>query len=170
MEFLILFPLAIVLMIFTRWRDKQLMRLDWGSVAKFLAFMTFLTVFRISANSFLSDMAGLSPATLPIELIYLPVWHFFLVWWEDAIFALPIYWLLKKCKKWIAIPLIIALSLYFGYGHLYQGWFAVGLLSIYPYFISYRYGKRVGFGTVMVCHVLYDFITFYTAILMPSLV
>lgn len=65
--------------------------------------------------------------------------------------------------------LAVALSINFALGHAYQGVGGVLITMLYPYFISYRYGKKVGFGTVMICHILYDFITFYTVFLMRYL-
>lgn len=69
---------------------------------------------------------------------------------------LLIYYAEKFLPKWIFVPIVVLSSLIFGAGHLYQGYFVAALLSLYPYFVSYKYGKKYGYGTVMLCHITYD--------------
>lgn len=159
--------LIIILSIF----KPKLMDVKLDKIAKFLAFMAIITVFRVSLNSYLFELDPINnfPAP-PWQLMGMSKWRFGMVFWEDAIFAIPMVFLFKYMKKWITIPLVIGLSLLFASGHMYQGWWAVGITAFYPYFVSYRFGIKVGFGTVMVCHILYDFITVYTEIFLPYLV
>ena len=86
------------------------------------------------------------------------------MFWEDCVFVLPIFLAFKYLHKKWAITIAIILSGIFGFGHLYQGETAVLITSIYPY-IAYRYGLKYGFGTIMLCHILYDYFTFYTLML-----
>ena len=90
-----------------------------------------------------------------------------LVWLEDLAFAAPIY-LFKQYiskNKWFWIPIAIGFSLFFASQHVYLGYSWALVTILYPYLISCKYSLRFGFGTVMMCHVLYDFITYYTTVL-----
>jgi hypothetical protein len=153
------FQIALAIMVLVFIFDKKTLRVELDKVAKFLAFMAIITAIRLALMSH-SNSFGNS------NLMDIPFYSFGLVFWEDLFYAIPIYYTrhLKdhKYAKYVWYSLIIALSAHFGMGHLYQGVFAVFLTAIYPYFISYRYGKDVGFGTVMAGHVLYDMITFLT--------
>ena len=171
MEYLIMLGLALALMIGVQFtREKETMRITWLKVAEFMAFMVMVTLFRIYFIDF-----GLSTGliermpTLPLE-ISTNKWTLGLVWWEDMIFGFPIYLLAKYVdKKWLKWPLIVAISLMFGSGHAYQGMWAVALTSLYPYFISKKYGEKHGFGTVMLCHIMYDSFTTFGVLLLPYL-
>lgn len=196
------FLIALFFMMVVRFTDKEAMRVDLGSVAKFLAFMALATCARISGYDIMTQTGAPLPGMHP-ELIEMGVWRFMLVFWEDAFYVLPLYliykvekgyyfnikywgqsvkqigsrfkipWLAKKVKTIHFQPILLAaalvLSINFALGHMYQGWGGVVVTFFYPFFISFRYGKKVGFGTVMACHILYDFITFYTVIFMPYL-
>jgi hypothetical protein len=85
------------------------------------------------------------------------------VFWEDAVHALPLVLLGKMFanKTWYKIakwPLLAAVMCSFGAGHLYQGVLAACMLSFYIPF-SMKMGEKHGFGTVMLCHMMYDLIT-----------
>ncbi len=96
------------------------------------------------------------PPLLPVDATSL-----LFVWWEDLVFSyLLIYCSEKILPRWAFYIVAVISSAVFGLGHLYQGWLVVALLSFYPYFVSYKWGKRVGFGTIMASHVCYDFIVF----------
>lgn len=139
--------------------DKNTVRVQWDSLAKFIAFLCVVFVLRISMISASGDLP-LNPA----ELANRPSWPFALVFWEDAFYVLPLMFMdkFKWLKKWfIWWPVAIALSVHFGLGHAYQGNTAIFITAIYPIFISYRYAKKVGMGTVMLGHILYDFSTFW---------
>lgn len=138
--------------------DKNTVRVQWDSLAKFIAFLCVIFVLRISAISFAGELPQLPP-----ELMR-PTWPFALVFWEDAFYVLPLLFMdkFKWLRKWyIWYPVAIALSINFGLGHAYQGLQGILITSIYPVLISYRYSKKVGMGTVMLAHILYDFSTFW---------
>jgi hypothetical protein len=170
MEFLILFGLVIVAMIGIQFtKEKEIMRIEFDKVAQFLAFMALMTFARIAWSSFQMDMGKGGGMGIPPEIASAR-WTMILVFWEDMAFGVPIYFAFKYLKKkWQAIAIAIVISILFGLGHAYEGKQAMAVLALVPYFGMYKYGKRVGFGTTMVCHILYDFITFYTAWLLPLL-
>lgn len=138
--------------------DRETIRIEWPAVASFLAFMTLITFLRLSIFEY---------SHVPPAIANIPKFLFSLVWWEDGYFVLPIYIVLRYFKPLPAFFVVAAISLQFGFGHMYQGWIAVALTSLYPYFIAHNYGIKYGFGTVMVCHVLYDYITYYTVTVAP---
>ena len=86
------------------------------------------------------------------------------VFWEDACHSLPLVILGSMWPSKWAMPLrIIALMIVmtaFGLGHIYQGLGAACLLAFYiP--LSMKMGKKYGFGTVIICHTLYDLFTIF---------
>lgn len=170
---LILF-FAISAMIYLRWKDPQLIRIEWNKVASFLAFMAIFTVGRIAMYDFMVDMDPRFLWNLHRDNVIsqIPMWSFMLVFWEDVFFGMSIYWIMKKFKeqKWIWVPAVTAISVLFGLAHGYQGPYAIMITTFYPFFISYRLGKKYGFGTVQIGHILYDVITFYTILFLPYLV
>mgnify|MGYP003332928607 CR=1 FL=1 len=170
MGYLIAIGIGIAIMIAVRFsKEREILRVEWDKVAQFLAFMVMLTLFR----TYLIDlMMYLNPdqslPALPGEISGTK-WTLGLVFWEDAFFGIPVYFLSKYVKnKWLKWPAIVAISLLFGSGHLYQGPTGM-LLSLYPYFISKKYGERNGFGTVMLCHIMYDSFTAFWVVLLPYL-
>jgi len=170
MSILIPFFIGVLITVIMIIKKPTLMKADFSKIASFLAFMAIITVGRISFCSFMSSIDPTFLPQIPDALYNHPMWRFLLVFWEDAFFVLPMVFAFKYLKNWMAIPIVIGLSLWFGSGHLYQGWWAVIITSLYPYFISYKYGLKVGFGTVMLCHILYDFITTYTIMFMGYLI
>jgi len=148
----------IILLLFML-KDPHTVRVQWNSVATFVGFMVFLTFIRIAIMSFNYYHGGGVGMYFPTQ-----VWTFALVPWEDAFFVLPLVFLqkFKLTSKWfIWYPAMIGMSIWFGMGHGYQGTSAIFITALYPYFASYRYGRKFGFGTVMCCHVIYDFMTYY---------
>lgn len=150
---------AIIALMFVFDRNKLDIKLN--KVAKFLAFMAIITAFRLALQSYAGSSA-------PTAIMNIPFYLFALVPWEDAFYVAPLLYLEEiknrgKLGKALWVAIVVSTSIHFGLGHAYQGWFAVGLTALYPYFISLKYSKRVGMGTVMVCHVLYDMITVLTA-------
>ena len=170
MTFEIMFAIALSFMLITRFTDKHAMRADFGAVAKFLAFMAMVTCIRIAGYDFMMRTGTPLPG-VPPELSAIGLWRLILVFWEDAFYVLPIYWMSKyeKDKKFklLTWSWALGLSLNFALGHAYQGLGGVAMTFFYPFFISFRYGKKNGFGTIMMCHILYDFITVMTIKLMP---
>lgn len=85
------------------------------------------------------------------------------VYWEDAFFTLPILILERlKTNRVILIILLCLNAISFALGHLSYGLLWATITLLYVPFISYKYGKSNGLGTVMVCHILYDLITLIT--------
>ena len=153
--------------------DKQLMRVDLGGVSKFLAFIAMVTVIRLCAFDLAMEFAPEKFSEMIYQshytLMQTPLWRLGLVFWEDAFFAMPMVYVIRKYSKWIWIPFVIAMSAMFGMGHGYQGMWAIAVTAVYPYFISYKYGTKNGFGTVMCCHIIYDVVTYFTLYLAPYL-
>jgi hypothetical protein len=136
--------------------NKSLVRIEPKKVLEFLKMMALVTLIRVvvarvtgDSHSYFPDFSGL-----------------LCVWWEDAVFTLPILMMNHyKIKFRYQLPVIAISSLAFASGHLgYSvGW--ASILLTYVYFISYKYGLKVGLGTVMLCHVFYDVITTATTFL-----
>ena len=170
MDFILqyLFEIGCAILILFALFDRNTVRVDWGALSKFQAFLVMLTLFRIAQFSFAYESGAGIPGMGPIGQI--SPWQFFLVFWEDAFYVLPMVFLrkFKWTSKWyIWYPIFIAMSAWFGHGHLYQGLYAAVVISLAPYFLSYRYGSKFGFGTIMLSHICYDFVTFYTIKLLP---
>lgn len=153
MEYLfsIMFLMGVAIFLYCYFRQRELIRIEWDKVAKFIAIMVFITAIRFGTMSIFGtpNTAGIGFADLPF------------VFWEDSFFAiLGIYFFkdyLKLSKKfWL--PIAIVFSTVFAYGHLSYGvtWAIITLIG--PA-VSYYFGKKYGFGTSMTCHIIYDFIT-----------
>ena len=170
MSFMI--PAGLAILAYTWFNHRKLVRVEWNSVASFLGFMALATIQRIGLYDFLADVdpRGFHYPPISPQFLGKPIWRFCLVFWEDAFFGIPIYMAFKRCRKWLAWVFVISLSMLFGQAHGYQGDLAIIVTAIYPYFISYRMGSKYGFGTVMVSHMLYDIITFYTIWFLPYLI
>lgn len=141
---------------------RNAIRIQWQSVASFCGFMCLVTALRFAAF----EVSG-APSVHP----YITFSGLSMVFWEDMFHAFPI-WLARdyfKLSKWIWIPIAVGLSLMFASGHIYLGLTWAATTLIYPYFISYRLGKQYGFGTVMVCHILYDVATICAILLYKAM-
>jgi len=108
---------------------------------------------------------AINPALSTVKSLPLGVTLF--VGWEDMAHAVPIVLLRRFLgnSKWLIPARLIVLAavmLEFGLGHRYQGNLAAAILSLYI-LVSIRYGVKVGFGTVMACHVMYDLATLSVA-------
>lgn len=149
--------------------EKNLFRISWDKLAMFMAFLFALAIFRLMQFDYLLSHGLMKMPHLPEELRY-HKYALGLVFWEDFFFAVPIYFIMKNCKRnWLKYSSIAIISLLFGLGHAYQGWSGIAITMFLPYFVSYRYGKEYGFGTVMVGHVMYDITTAYLIVLLPYL-
>jgi hypothetical protein len=155
---------AILILIYFIIFNKNLLRIEWNCVSSFIAFMVLVSCGRIAYNQYFYD-----PSIVQNFQTYgNDSWHLFLVFWEDLFFGGSVFLICKFINcKWIKIPLIILVSLWFASGHVYQGYFAAALIGVYPFFISYKYGMKYGFGTIMACHILYDFFSVYMTKFMP---
>jgi hypothetical protein len=139
---------------------KGLCRIDATAVGSFLKFIAILTVCRVIGH-FLS-----APKTaMDNEIIQsITLFSTLLVFWEDTFFTLPILILEQYgIPKFVRNILLAASAIAFASGHLAYGGIWAFCTLFYVPFISYRFGKKYGLGTVMVGHVLYDLITVLTA-------
>lgn len=163
--YLFLIISSICILKYKHWKKDDSIRIEWEQVAKFLGVMALLTMLRFC-------LADIWMQLVPESIIdYISrarstsdIGSLAFVFWEDVWFGMSIAWIMSylyPVRKRTAIAMVVLISLLFGSGHLYQGWIGM-ILSVYPFFISYKYGKKYGFGTVMVCHMLYDFITVMT--------
>ena len=126
-------------------------KFNFKYVLKFLGLMTFVTILRL-----LIHRGTQSDIQFSYEL--------FLVGWEDILFCgLPLI-LQTYYGKSKTIMLWLASSLFFGYGHMYQGWAVALLTTLYPFYISRPITEKHGILTAMVIHTLYDIITVLTVV------
>jgi len=150
-------------MLFTTYNSKykNLLRVELKPTLKWLKILLFITITRIIVLKFVGHGSlNQGAATIPWQMA-------FTVFWEDLCYGLPlaIFALAlgnnTKWKRIVTTIMIIAMMLSFGLGHVYQGYFAAFALSFYVPF-TFKKGQEVGFGTIMVGHVLYDLITILT--------
>lgn len=144
---------------------RKLLRVEVKPLMKWILFLAVVTIYRIAVFHFLKGNDKLHNMTEGAMMI--PWQATLTVFWEDACHGLPLailglalgndkLW--KKLLTWLAI-FIVTVS--FGLGHVYQGWIAATFLSLYIPFTLKR-GKEIGFGTIMICHTLYDLATILT--------
>lgn len=160
---LILMPFGFLIMALVFWRDRHLLRVDLKAIQTFITLMILLTFLRIAMTSFAMEI-GIDVLKINKGIDQIDFWRLALVFWEDAFFAIPIYYMKDKWKwsRYLWLPIVAALSITFGVGHMYQFEMAFFATLLIPYLIWYRYGKRFGFGTVMICHILFDMFTITT--------
>lgn len=144
---------------------KELVRVEKKPVLTFLKFMLKISAIRALIYAalvlFKVPMGYVDSAKEAVSI--LPWAGTLTVFWEDACHGLPLVLLAQFLgDRWYARSLNFAALLLvmfsFGLGHTYQGVIAAIMLSFYIPF-SMDAGKKYGFGTVMVCHTLYDLIT-----------
>jgi hypothetical protein len=158
------FIIGLILYIF----HKDFMKIDWNGVSNFVGFMALVVCFKLALWQWFKQYEGSFTAPTVYNL---DSWRISLVFWEDMCFGGSIFLIRKFIRPlWAWLPMVIAFSVVFGLGHIYQGWIIGGVACLYPYFISYRYGKKYGLITVMACHILYDNISVYLCKLAPYLV
>ena len=130
-------------------RDKLKIKLD--SVGKFITILAIVGLVKICLWN--GNLVNTNP--YKINMV-----NFLFVFLEDVFFVMiPAFICSRINSKIFKVLIWVLFSAAFGSGHLYQGFVAVLITSIYPYFISYRYAKRTSFGTVMVCHFIWDCFT-----------
>lgn len=140
---------------------KELVRVESKPLINWCIFLVFITIVRVILVKFAESQG----ATMPANAIRIIPWAAsFTVFWEDAAHGMPLLilrMLLPKNRWYSKLIYFAALSMVmcsFGVGHVYQGLGVACLLSFYiPY--SIRCGRKYGFGTVMLCHTLYDLVT-----------
>ncbi len=141
-------------------RYRNLLRIEKKPILKWVAFLAVLAAYRIALYNLLA-FAGFPQDSSGI----MTPWQMDLtVFWEDMCYGVPLAILSlrmgtdTKWKKFIFRTILVLFSIHFGLGHAWQGLLAVFLLSFYVPF-TVKKGKEIGFGTVMICHVLYDLST-----------
>lgn len=144
---------------------KNLLRVEWKPVAKWIGILSILTIYRIALFKYFAGNQTLHDQTSGAMMI--PWQATLTVFWEDACHGLPLAILAIKLgwdkfwKKLVIGAAIAVVMVSFGLGHTYQGYAAAAFLSLYVPF-TFRKGQQVGFGTVMICHTLYDLVTILT--------
>jgi hypothetical protein len=130
-------------------------------VLKWCGVLALTTCIRIFLEKVLHFPGLFGP---PQGLNLIPWTASFTVFWEDMAHGLPLLILRNLIgydKRWNKTINNIALTivmLSFGLGHIYQGLLVPILLAFYiPY--SVKVGKEYGFGTIAICHILYDLTT-----------
>ena len=150
------------------WKDRDVLRIDFKALINFLHIIIFFTLFRFVFFSFMNEF-GISIHDMNQGFTSIELWRLPAVILEDAFFAIPIYYIKDKwkCSKYLWMPIVGALSLYFAVGHIYQSTLAFFATILIPYLFFYELGKKYGFGTTMICQVVFDIfsvITFKLAI------
>jgi membrane protease YdiL (CAAX protease family) len=161
MNFILFYVLAAVFIVLSSVQFPGICRVEKDKVYKFLRFMWYVTLVRVVVYMLLSTPNAAQDPNSPMNKIELL--SILGVYWEDAFFTLPILILERlKVNKAILIVLLGFNAISFALGHLSYGLLWAAITLLYVPFISYKYGKLNGLGTVMVCHILYDLITLIT--------
>lgn len=139
--------------------NKEAVRVEKKGIKEFCKFIFVITLYRILLfKLFHNHFHDTAKAVTQIPWVLTLT-----VFWEDAMHGLPLLLIRNFIgNKWWSKPVNLLLTavvmLEFGLGHVYQGVLSAVLLSFYiPY--SVKMGKKHGFGTVMICHTLYDLTT-----------
>lgn len=144
--------------------NRDLLRVQWKSVLNWALFMVPVTVWKmIGLHQLVATPEGLQI----LEAATRNPWQIaLLVFWEDMVFAVPITILDRYIKNlWIKIPTVFIATLFmaliFGVGHWYEGGFSSAcILAAYIPLSVYR-GSKFGFGTMILCHMLFDLCTYF---------
>lgn len=142
----------------------KLLRIDKKGLVKFAKWMIFITLLRIIVIKYLSPKEVSAEAH---EMANFLPWQVTLwVFWEDMCHTVPLVLMGKffgkeKWYRWVSYPLLAIIMLSFGSGHVYQGIMSAAFISLYIPF-TIRLAKKYGFGTIMLCHMLYDLVTILT--------
>jgi hypothetical protein len=144
---------------------RDLMRVDFIAIRKWFVFMCCITLIKIFNFKYGNGNHAIIKQSL-LSVAWLPTFAPFLTFWEDPCHAMVLVLLARLVPiKWYNFPIhLIAtfiIMLGFGVGHLYQGLLsAIVIVTEIP--ISIYFGKKNGFGTVIICHIVYDFLTLLT--------
>jgi hypothetical protein len=159
MTFLIL--IAVLNMVLSSIIFPGTCRFSLSSYLKFLGLMAVVTAARFAIFKMASHVPADPDSVATMQSI--SPWQFMLVFWEDAFFTLPTIVLEKLGSSTFARNLMLGLSsVAFASGHIAYGLPWAFITLFYVPFISYRYGKKNGLGTVMACHITYDMVTWLT--------
>lgn len=140
---------------------KDLLAIKPKSLLEFGKRMALITVYRVLIMHFFPPSHETVQATA-----FIPLWLTATVWWEDAAHTLPLAIAARflgdsKPAKLLQYALTGLVMVAFGSGHVYQGVLAACMISFYIPIVT-NLGKKHGFGTVMLCHMFYDFLTLLT--------
>lgn len=152
-----------ILMVYFTWSSKykKLLKIDPKGLLKFAGYMVFISIFRFIIFKFLSSDAMIEQARSMAHFI---PWQATLgVFWEDACHAMPLViaslmFRRSKTYAWLAKPLLLLVMFSFGAGHVYQGLLPAFAISFYVP-VTMNLAKKYGFGTTMLCHIMYDMTT-----------
>ena len=138
---------------------KEVVRVEKAALLKWIRFLGIVTIYRLVLFKLFPDSAMLKDAVRNVTSVPWQITPS--VFWEDACHGMPLFfvqmWLGtdKWWKQAINGLLLAMVMVEFGLGHVYQGIPAAIALSFYvPY--SIKLGKKFGFGTVMIGHILFD--------------
>lgn len=156
-----------IFMIFAVWHSshRDLLRIEPKAIGKWILFLVGLTIYRILIFKMFPNSEYLHQGKEGASII--PWQATLTVFWEDACHSLPLVILARAIglDKWWEKGLIgtaiAVVMVSFGLGHVYQGYLAAFLLSFYIPF-TFKKGQEIGFGTVMICHMIYDLVTILT--------
>lgn len=143
---------------------KDLLKVSKEGLFKFARFLGVVTAARIFYLSMIAPDATLEAIRHSTDMM--PWQTMFGVYWEDMCNTIPLVILGtmiagKKYLKPLYLALMTAMCLTFGALHAYEGLQAMIVMAMYIPF-TIRLGKKYGFGTVMLCHIAYDLITYFT--------
>lgn len=150
---------------------KDLLQINYNGIKIFLFLLAILTLYRFLVIDFFSTKEYIY--SIRSSVYFLPWQGSLFVFWEDACHTLPLAIFSRIFNKgffykmlYFIFILIVMLS--FGLGHLYEGIISAICLCFYiP--ITLKLGKKYGFGTIMICHILYDLTTLLTLRLFVNL-
>lgn len=150
-----------------RSEHRDLLKVSTKPILKWIGYLGVITAIRLFSFWMIkqsgTDTSIVIEKLSPVNTI--PWQGIFGVFWEDAMHGLPLALLARglpskwwsKLTSWAATVLIM---LSFGSGHMYQGLLSAFLIMWYIPF-SVKVGQKHGFGTVMICHILYDLATIF---------
>ena len=157
----------VVFILVLRSSYSNLLRVEKKPILSWLVTLTVVTALRIAAF-WIFLKSGESTAGLKEKLSEVGTipWPAILgVFWEDFCHSMPLVILESMfSSKWfmpLRILALVTVMIAFGMGHVYEGVGSAVLIAFYiP--LSMKMGKKYGFGTVVICHMLYDLCTILT--------
>lgn len=144
-----------------RSEHRSIMRVELKPMLKFVRFLAIIAVMRFFAVKYLMPASMIDSIR---ETAHLIPWQAILgVPWEDACHSMPLVlagllWGGSKWYPWLSKAALVVVMASFASGHIYQGILPAIGISAYI-LVSMHYGKKFGFGTVMLCHIMYDMST-----------
>lgn len=155
-----IFYLGFTAFVYLWYWERDLFNIDFNALARFLAFMFAYFCLMLGMSQLKYHPSNIPPTTDFLSMLFVFV--------EDALFVGPFFILRKyTTNKYIYLAYWIISSLAFGFAHTYKPLVWQLVTAIYPFFISYKFSKKYGLGTVMLGHIFYDFILSISAKLIP---